>query len=169
MRTRTLANVTAWAPERIAARRRALVAAFGTTDDDTMAVTVDEPLAAWSRLCWLSDQVRGTAITRLPSPDARQAAMLHAVGTPLPRARSVSMMSADGLSPCMHRLVNQMSGVQEKTGAEQRERSVKGSSRMTGNFHVRLLGEEAAVMPASSPDLGLTTINRARYQKNITN
>jgi hypothetical protein len=46
VRTRTLPNLTAWAPERIAARRRALVAAFGTTDDDTMAVTVDEALAA---------------------------------------------------------------------------------------------------------------------------
>lgn len=45
-RTRTLANLTAWASERIEALRRALVAAFGTTDDDTMAVTVDEALAA---------------------------------------------------------------------------------------------------------------------------
>jgi hypothetical protein len=44
--TRTLPNLTAWAPERIAALRRALVAAFGTTDDDTMAVMVDEALAA---------------------------------------------------------------------------------------------------------------------------
>ena len=46
VRTRTLPNMTAWAPERIEALRRALVAAFGTTDDDTMAVTVDEALAA---------------------------------------------------------------------------------------------------------------------------
>jgi hypothetical protein len=46
VRTRTLANVTAWAPERIAALHRGLVAAFGTTDDDTMAVMVDEALAA---------------------------------------------------------------------------------------------------------------------------
>jgi hypothetical protein len=30
----------------VRARRRALVAAFGTMDDDTMAVTVDEALAA---------------------------------------------------------------------------------------------------------------------------
>ena len=29
---------------------------------------------------------------------------------------------------------------------------VKGSSRMKGNFHVRFLGEAAAVMPASLPD-----------------
>ena len=46
VRTRTLPNVTAWAPERIETRRRARVAAFGTVDDDTMAVTVDEALAA---------------------------------------------------------------------------------------------------------------------------
>jgi hypothetical protein len=95
--------------------------------------------------------------------------MLHAVCTPLPRARRVSTLSADGLAPCLYRLVNQMSGVQEKTGAEQGGRSVKGSGRMKGNFHVRFLGEEAAVMPDSIPDLGLTPINRSRYQKNITN
>jgi hypothetical protein len=46
VRTRTLPNLTAWAPERIAALRRALVAAFGTTDDDKLAVTVEEALAA---------------------------------------------------------------------------------------------------------------------------
>jgi hypothetical protein len=61
--------------------RRALVAAFGTTDDDKMAVTVDDALAALSRLCLLRYQVRGTTITCLPSPDARQAAILNALGT----------------------------------------------------------------------------------------
>lgn len=69
--------------------RRALVAAFGTTDDDQMAVTVDDALAALSRLCLLSYQVRGTAIPRLPSPDARPAAILNALGTSLPGSRSV--------------------------------------------------------------------------------
>ena len=58
--------------------RRTLVAAFGTTDDDKRAVPVDDALAALSRLCWLFDAVRGTVIARLPSPDARQAALLHA-------------------------------------------------------------------------------------------
>ncbi len=59
--------------------RRALVAAFGTTDDDKMAVTVDDALAAVSRLCVLRYQVRGTALTRLPAPEARQAAILNAL------------------------------------------------------------------------------------------
>jgi len=72
--------------------RRALVTVFGTTDDDKLAVTVDDALAALSRLCLLISQVRGTAITRLPSPDARQAAMLNALGTPLPGSRSLHMM-----------------------------------------------------------------------------
>jgi hypothetical protein len=49
------------------------------------------------------------------------------------------MMSADGLASCLHRLVNHMRGLQEKTGAEQRGRSVEGSIRMKGNFHVRFL------------------------------
>jgi len=72
--------------------RRALVAAFGTTDDDKMAVTVDDALAAFSRLCLLRYQVRGTTLTRLPSPDARQAAILNALGTPLPGAKSLHML-----------------------------------------------------------------------------
>jgi hypothetical protein len=75
--------------------------------------------------------------------------MLHAVETPLPPARRVFMLSADGLGPCLHRIVNYMSGLQAKTGSEQGGRSVKGSSRMKGNVHVRFLGEEAAVMPVS--------------------
>jgi hypothetical protein len=58
--------------------RRALVAAFGTTDDDKRAVTVDDALGALSRRCLLRSQVRGTALTRLPTPDARQAAILNA-------------------------------------------------------------------------------------------
>jgi hypothetical protein len=62
----------------VRAMRRALVAACGTTDDDKMAVTVDDALAALSRLCVLRDQVRGTALTRLPAPAARQAALLNA-------------------------------------------------------------------------------------------
>jgi hypothetical protein len=79
------------------------------------------------------------------------------------------MLSTDGLGPCLHRIVNHMSGLQAKTGSEQGGRSVKGSSGMKGNVHVRFLGEEAAVMPASFLDLGLTPINRSRDQKNITN
>ena len=58
--------------------RRALVAACGTTDDDKWAGTVDDALATLSRLCLLHYQVRGAVLTRLPSPDVRQAAILDA-------------------------------------------------------------------------------------------
>ena len=91
-RTRAHVLVTLFALQVVREMRRALVAAFGTTDDDKMAVTVDDALAALSRLCLLRYQVRGTTITRLPSPDARQAAILNALGTPLPGARSLHML-----------------------------------------------------------------------------
>jgi hypothetical protein len=45
-RTRAHVLVTMFALKVVREIRRALVAAFGTTDDDTMAVTVDEALAA---------------------------------------------------------------------------------------------------------------------------
>ena len=91
-RTRAHVLVTLFALKVVREMRRALAAEFGTTDDDKMAGTVDDALAALSRLCLLIYQVRGTAITRLPSPDARQAAILKALGTPLPASRSVHMM-----------------------------------------------------------------------------
>ena len=117
-RTRAHVLVTMVALRVVREMRRALVAAFGTTDDAKMAVTVDDALAAFSRLCVLIYQVRGAAITRLPSPDARQAAMLNAVGTPRPGSRSLPMMSADGLAPCLHSIVNNMRELREKTGLE---------------------------------------------------
>jgi len=110
---RTRAHV--WVPmvalKVVRERRRALVAAFGTTDDDNMAVTVDDALAALSRLCVLRSPVRGTTITRLPAPDAQQAAMLNAFGPPLPGARSLHRLEADGLAPCLHSIVNHMRGL----------------------------------------------------------
>jgi hypothetical protein len=72
--------------------RRALVAAFGTTEDDKMAVTVEDAVLALARLCRLTYQLQGTAVTRLPIPDAHQKAMLDALGTPLPHARSLPKM-----------------------------------------------------------------------------
>jgi hypothetical protein len=123
-RTRAHVLVTMFALQVVREIRRALVTAFGTTDDHKMAGTVDDALAAFSRLCVLISQVRGTAITRLPSPDARQAAILNAFGTPLPGSRSVHMMSADGLASCLDRLVNDMRGLREKTCSEQGGRSV---------------------------------------------
>lgn len=72
--------------------RRALVAAFGTTDDDKMAVTVEEALVALARLCLLTSHVQGAAVTRLPISDECQVAILHALGTSLPRLRSLRKM-----------------------------------------------------------------------------
>ena len=91
-RTRAHVLVTMLALKVVREMRRALVAAFGTTDDDKMAVTVEEALLALARLCLLTYHVQDTAVTRLPTPDKRQAAILNALGTPLPPPRSVRKM-----------------------------------------------------------------------------
>lgn len=91
-RTRAHVFVTMLALKVVREMRRGLVAAFGTTDDDKMAVTVEDALLAFARLCLLTYHVQGTAVTRLPTPDERQKAMLDALGTPLPPARSVRQM-----------------------------------------------------------------------------
>jgi len=87
-RTRAHVLVTMLAVKVVREMRRALVAAFGTTDDDKMAVTVEDALVALARLCLLTYHVQDTAVTRLPTPDERQEAILKALGTPLPTARS---------------------------------------------------------------------------------
>ena len=91
-RTRAHVLVTMLAVKVVRAMRRALVAAFGTTDDDKMAVTIEDALVALARLCLLTSHVQDTAVTRLPTPDARQAAILKALGTPLPTARRLRKM-----------------------------------------------------------------------------
>jgi transposase len=91
-RTRAHVLVTMLALKVVRELRRALVAAFGTTEDDKMAVTVEEALLALARLCLLTYHVQGTAVTCLPTPDARQKAILDALGTPLPPPRSVRQM-----------------------------------------------------------------------------
>jgi transposase len=91
-RTRAHVLVTMLALKVVREMRRALVAAFGTTEDDKMAVTVEEALLALARLCLLTYHVQGTAVTRLPTPDARQKAILDALGTPLPPPRSLRQM-----------------------------------------------------------------------------
>jgi len=91
-RTRAHVFVTMLALTVVRAMRRGLVAAFGTTDDDKMAVTVEDALLAFTRLGLLTSHVQGTVVTRLPTPDARQQAMLDALGTPLPPARSLRQM-----------------------------------------------------------------------------
>lgn len=91
-RTRAHVLVTMLALKVVREMRRALVAAFGTTDDDKMAVTVEDALVALARLCLLTYHVQDTAVTRLPTPDERQEAILKALGTPLPTTRSVRKM-----------------------------------------------------------------------------
>jgi Transposase DDE domain len=91
-RTRAHVLVTLLAVKVVREMRRALVAAFGTTDDDKRAVTVEEALRAVARLCLLTSHVQSTAVTRLPTPDARQQAILDALGTPLPPLKSLRKM-----------------------------------------------------------------------------
>ena len=91
-RTRAHVLVTMLALKVVREMRRALIAAFGTTDDDKMAVTVEDALLALARLCLLTYHVQATAVTRLPTPDARQKAILDALGTPLPPSRSLRKM-----------------------------------------------------------------------------
>jgi hypothetical protein len=91
-RTRAHVLVTMLALQGVREMRRALIAAFSTTDDDKMAVTVPDALLALARLCLLTYHVQATAVTRLPPPEARQKAMLDAVGTPLPPSRSLRKM-----------------------------------------------------------------------------
>ena len=91
-RTRGHGLVTMLALKVVREMRRALVAAFGTTADDKMAVTVEDALVALARLCLLTSHVQDTAVTRLPTPDERQEAILKALGTSLPTARSIRKM-----------------------------------------------------------------------------
>ena len=91
-RTRAHVLVTMLALKVAREMRRALLAAFGTTDDDKMAVTVEDALLALARLGLLTYHVQAPAVTRLPTPDARQQAILDALGTPLPSPRSLRKM-----------------------------------------------------------------------------
>jgi hypothetical protein len=86
-RTRAHVFVTMVALKVVREMRRGLGAAFGTTDDDKMAVTVEDAWLALARLCLLTYQVQGPGVTRLPTPDAHQKAILDALGTPLPHLR----------------------------------------------------------------------------------
>jgi transposase len=92
LRTRAHVLITMLALKVVREMRRALVAAFGTTDDEKLAVTVEDALVALARLCLLTYHVQGTTVSRLPTPDERQAAILNALGTPLPTPRSLRKM-----------------------------------------------------------------------------
>jgi hypothetical protein len=91
-RPRAHVLVTMFALNVVREMRRALVAAFGTTEDDQMAVTVEEALLAFARLCLLTYHVQGTVVPRLPTPDAQQPAILDAWGTSLPPPRRLRQM-----------------------------------------------------------------------------
>jgi hypothetical protein len=92
LRTRAHVFVTMLALKVVRAMRRGLVAAFGTTEDDKMAVTGEDALLAFARLGLRTSHVQGTAVTRLPTPDERQKAILDALGTPLPPSRRLRKM-----------------------------------------------------------------------------
>jgi hypothetical protein len=64
---------------------RRLRAAFGTTESRADAITLPDALLALTRLCLLHYPVdEKTTVTKLPQPDARQQAILHALGVALP-------------------------------------------------------------------------------------
>jgi hypothetical protein len=64
---------------------RRLRAALGTTATRADAITLPDALLALTRLCLLHYAVdEKTTITKLPQPDARQQAILQALGVSLP-------------------------------------------------------------------------------------
>ena len=71
-----------WAVTVVRALRRARVAACGTTADDQRAMTVAEAWLAFAQRCRRTSHVQGTAVTRVPTPEARQQAPRDALGTP---------------------------------------------------------------------------------------
>jgi hypothetical protein len=82
-RTRAHVLVTMLALKVVRELRRALVAAFGTTEDDKMAVTVEEALLALARLGLLTYHVHGMAVPRLADPGCASTGDSRRVGTPL--------------------------------------------------------------------------------------
>jgi transposase len=67
---------------------RRLQAAFGTTDGDPHAITVEDAMAALSRLCLQNYEIdESTTATRFPRPDARQQQILNALGVSLPQGK----------------------------------------------------------------------------------
>jgi transposase len=67
---------------------RRLHAAFGTTDQDRYAITLEDAMAALSRLCLQNYQIDGnTIVTRFPCADARQKEILKALGVSLPEGK----------------------------------------------------------------------------------
>jgi len=64
---------------------RRLRAAFGTTETHADTITLPDALRALTRLCLLHYRIdEKTTLTKLPQPDARQQAILKALGVALP-------------------------------------------------------------------------------------
>ena len=85
-RTRAHVLVTMLALKVVREMRRALVAAFGTTEDDKMAVTLEDALLALARLCLLD----------LPYPRHGGDAFAH----PGCSSKGDSRRVGDTLTPC---------------------------------------------------------------------
>jgi len=67
---------------------RRLQAAFGTTDDDPHAITLEDAMAALSRLCLQNYEIdENTTVTRFPHPDARQQEILKVLRVSLPTGK----------------------------------------------------------------------------------
>lgn len=58
--------------------------AFGTTDDNPDALTLDKALMALSRITYLHYEENGQSITRLPRPDKLPASLFRVLGLPFP-------------------------------------------------------------------------------------
>jgi hypothetical protein len=67
-----------------------LRAAFGTTGDDSYAITLPDALAALSRLCRLNYPATksGEVVTKLPHPNDTQKKILHALNVNLPKMQA---------------------------------------------------------------------------------
>jgi len=68
--------------------------AFGTTEDDPAAITVDDALVALGRLTYLYQTHKGQRSVRLPRPDALQSKILNALGLSFPLQPKVTQRAA---------------------------------------------------------------------------
>ena len=91
VRTRTIANLTRWAPERIAAMERLVKGEFDdwsgelTSGEHAAAITPDDAVVALGRLTYLYTTDRnGQRHVHLPRPDDQQAKILGALGLSFP-------------------------------------------------------------------------------------
>ena len=65
--------------------------AFGTTDDDPHALTLDDALTALSRITYLYYPINDRTFARLPRPDATQSAIFSALGITFPNTAAKAL------------------------------------------------------------------------------